>query len=52
MNRLLMDETIEICADALYRGNLDCPPFPEDTFRELMLIATRGVEFSSKQLDV
>ena len=45
-----------MCADALYRGHLDCPPFPEDTFRELMLIATRGVEFSFnnqmyKQLD-
>ena len=51
-----LDETIEICANALYRGHLDCPPFPEDTFRELMLIATRGVEFSFnnqmyKQLD-
>ena len=51
-----LDETIEICADALYRGHLDCPPIPEDTFRELMLIATRGVEFSFnnqmyKQLD-
>ena len=38
-----LDETIEICADALYRGHLDCP-------------ATRGVEFSFnnqmyKQLD-
>ena len=43
-----LDETIEICADALYRGHLDCPLFPEDTFRELMLIATRGVEFSFK----
>ena len=31
---------------ALYQGHLDCPPFPEDTFRELMLLATRGVEFS------
>ena len=41
-----LDETIEICADALYQGHLGCPPFPEDTFRELMLIATRGVEFS------
>ena len=39
---------LEICADALYRGHLDCPPFPEDTFRELMLIAKRGVEFSFK----
>ena len=51
-----LDETIEICADALYRGHLDCPPIPEDTFRELMLIAARGVEFSFnnqmyKQLD-
>ena len=36
-----LDETIDICADALYRGNLDCLPFPEDTSRELMLIATR-----------
>ena len=51
-----LDETIEICANALYRGHFDCPPFPEDTFRELKLIATRGVEFSFnyqmyKQLD-
>ena len=38
-----LDETIEICADVLYRGQLDCPPFPEDTFRESTLIATRGV---------
>ena len=41
-----LDETVEICADALYRGHLDCQPLPEDTFRELMLFATRGVEFS------
>ena len=41
-----IDETTEICADALYRGHLDCQPIPEDTFKELMLIATRGVEFS------
>ena len=41
-----LDDTIEICADALYRDHLDCPPIREDTFRELMLIATRGVEFS------
>ena len=41
-----LDETIEICADALYRGHPDCPRIPEDTFRELMLIAKRGVEFS------
>ena len=40
----------------MYRGGLDCPPFPENTFNELMLIATREVEFSFnnqmyKQLD-
>ena len=51
-----MDETIEIFANALYRGHLDSPPFPEGTFRELMLIAIQGVEFSFnnqmyKQLD-
>ena len=51
-----LDETVGICADALYRGQLDCPPFPEDIFKELMLVATRGVEFSFnnqmyKQLD-
>ena len=52
-----LDGTIGICVDALYRSHLDCPPFPVDTFKELMLIATRGVEFSFnnqiyKQLDV
>ena len=36
-----LDETREICADALHRGHLDCPPIPEDTLRELMLSATR-----------
>ena len=51
-----LDETIEIYADALYRGHLDCPPFLENTLRELMLIATRGGEFgfnnqTYKQLD-
>ena len=49
-----LDETIGICADALYQCDLDCPRFPEDIF--LMLIATRGVKFSFnnqmyKQLD-
>ena len=51
-----LDETIGNCADALLRGHLDCPPFPEDTFREFMLIATQRIEFSFssqmyKQLD-
>ena len=45
-----LDETIGICADTLYRSDLDCPPLPEDTFKELMLIATRGVEFSFNNL--
>ena len=34
-----LDEIIDNCVDALYQGHLDCPPFSEDTFRELMLIA-------------
>ena len=51
-----LDEIIWICADALYRGHLDCPSSLEDAFKELMLIATRGVGFSFnnqmyKQLD-
>ena len=51
-----LDETIKICVDVLCRGHLDCPPFPEGSFRELMLFATQGVEFSLnnqmyKQLD-
>ena len=51
-----LDETIGICADALYQGHLDRRPFPEDTLKELVLMATRGVEFSFtsqmyKQLD-
>ena len=30
------------------RVHLDCLPFPEDTFKELILIATRGVESNVK----
>lgn len=36
-------ETIDIYTHVLYCGHL-CNP--EDTFKELMLIATEGVEFS------
>ena len=36
-----LDDAIGICVDALYRGHLDYPPFPGDTFEELMLIAKR-----------
>ena len=51
-----LDEAIGICANALYLGHHDCPSFIKDTFKELMLIARRGVEFSFnnqmyKQLD-
>ena len=39
-------ETIEICADALYDGELTPPPFPRAVFVELMQTATSSVEFS------
>ena len=41
-----LSETIKICADALYRSELNSPPFPEEVFIELMETATRSVEFS------
>ena len=41
-----LNETIKICADALYRSELNSPPFPEKVFIELMETATRSVEFS------
>ena len=39
-------ETIEICADAQYSGELTPPPFPRAVFVELMQTATSSVEFS------
>ena len=39
-------ETIEICANALYDGDLTPPPFPRAVFVELMQTATSSVEFS------
>ena len=39
-------ETIEICADALYNGELTPPPFPRTVFVELMQAATSSVEVS------
>ena len=39
-------ETIEICADALYNGELTPPPFPRAIFVELMQTATSSAEFS------
>ena len=41
-----LSETIEICADALYNGDLKTPPFPREIFVELMQTATSSVEFS------
>ena len=41
-----LNETIKIYADALYRSELNSPPFPEEVFIELMETATRSVEFS------
>lgn len=41
-----LTETIDICANALYNGELSPPPFPRDVFVELMQKATSSVEFS------
>ena len=40
-----LTETIEICADALYNGELTPPHFPRAIFDELMQTATSSVEF-------
>ena len=42
----LFAETIEICADALYNGELTLPLFPCAVFVELLQMATSSVEFS------
>lgn len=39
-------ETIGICADILYRGNLGPASIPEELFLKWMRLATEGVEFS------
>ena len=39
-------EIFEICADALYNGELTPPPFPRVIFVELMQTATSSVELS------
>ena len=41
-----LQETIEICANALYDDDLVPPPFPRKIFIELMQAATSSVEFS------
>ena len=39
-------ETIQICADSLYGGELIPPDYPKEIFVELMNTATKSVEFS------
>ena len=39
-------ETIQICADALYGGELIPPDYPTEIFAKLMNTATKSVEFS------
>ena len=41
-----MAETIQICADTLYDGDLLPPQFSKEIFIELMNIATTSAEFS------
>jgi len=41
-----LTEVIEISAQLLYHKDLLMPPIPEPVFVELMIMATRGVEFS------
>ena len=41
-----LSETIKICADPLYRSELNSPRFQEEVFIELMDTATRSDEFS------
>ncbi len=43
---LPLDETIKICADALYRSEVERPSFPEEIFIELMKSATISMEFN------
>ena len=39
-------ETIQICADSLYGGELIRPDYPKEIYLELMNTATKSVEFS------
>ena len=41
-----LDETINICAEALCNSDLTPPSFSKDTFCQLMYSATKSVEFS------
>jgi len=47
ITNVLLAESIQICADALYNNNvLPKPPFPRDIFVQSMQLATSSVEFS------
>ncbi|XP_046848123.1 uncharacterized protein LOC124441700 [Xenia sp. Carnegie-2017] len=41
-----LEETIEICAQNLFHSDTTLPDMSENAFRELMMAATKGVEFS------
>ena len=41
-----LDETISICANTLYHTDITPPEISEGAFCELMIAATKGVEFS------
>ena len=41
-----LSDTVDICADALFRNSLPTPTLSEASFRRLMLMVTSGVEFS------
>ena len=45
---VLLDETIQICSEALYDESDSQPVIPKDVFVELMKSATSSVEFSFK----
>lgn len=41
-----LQDTIQICSDALYRGHLGLDSILETLFLECMCLTTKGVEFS------
>ena len=46
-NNVLLDKTIQICADTLYKyDSIVLPTLPKQNFVQLMTAATSSVEFS------
>ncbi|XP_046860166.1 uncharacterized protein LOC124453391 [Xenia sp. Carnegie-2017] len=43
---VLLEETIEICAQNLFHSDMTLPDMSENAFGELMMAPTKGVEFS------